>query len=83
MSFFNIFKFLVNIGNHLVVQKVFDCDAMAWDSVIYKSKLLCGSINKHGTWTKNTSWVKKNCDIVIRVISEKQCYAAMKYIVVV
>ena len=40
--------FLVNIGSHLVVKKVFDYDVMAWDSVIYKSKLLCGIINKHG-----------------------------------
>ena len=45
-------EFLENIGNHLVVKKVLDCDAMAWDSVIYKSKLLCGSITKHGMWTK-------------------------------
>ena len=47
LVFKKIIKFLVNIGNHLVVYKVFDCEAMAWDSVIYKSKLLCGSINKH------------------------------------
>ena len=33
-------------------KKVFDCNAMAWNSVIHKSKLLCGSINKHGMWTK-------------------------------
>ena len=26
---------------------------IAWNSVIYKSKLLCGSINKHGKRTKN------------------------------
>ena len=25
---------------------MFECDVMAWGSVIYKSKLLCGSINK-------------------------------------
>ena len=28
--------------------RVFECDAIAWDSVIYKRKLLCGSINEHG-----------------------------------
>ena len=27
---------------------VFECDVMAWDSTIYKSKLLSRSINKHG-----------------------------------
>ena len=26
---------------------MFECVVIAWDSVIYKSKLLCGSINKH------------------------------------
>ena len=31
---------------------MFDCDTMAWDSVIYKSKLLCGIINKRGMCTK-------------------------------
>ena len=31
---------------------MFDCDVMAWESVIHKSKLLCGSINKHGMRTK-------------------------------
>ena len=32
---------------------MFECDVMAWDSGIYESKLLCGSINKHGMLTKN------------------------------
>ena len=32
---------------------MFGCDVIAWDSVIYKSKLLSGSINKHGMLTKN------------------------------
>ena len=30
---------------------MFDCDVMAWDSAIYKSKLLYGSINEHGMLT--------------------------------
>ena len=41
---------------------MFDCDAMAWESVIHKSKLLCGSINKHGMRTKKYFMVlKKLC----------------------
>ena len=35
------------------IESDFESDGMAWDSAIYMSKLLCGSINKHGMWTKN------------------------------
>ena len=51
--------FLVNIGNHLVVMQMFECHIMACESVIYKSKLLCGSINKHDCELNITSWSKK------------------------
>ena len=41
---------------------MFECDAMAWDSVIYKSTLLCETINKHGMRNKNDFRVlKKLC----------------------
>ena len=32
---------------------MFECGVMAWESAIYKIKLLCESINKHGMLTKS------------------------------
>ena len=29
---------------------MFECDVMTWENVIYKSKLIYGSINKHDNY---------------------------------
>ena len=56
---------------------------MAWESAIYKSKLLCGSINKHGMWTKNYFIVKKKKCLKIPWWSDipLKSYKRKKYIV--
>ena len=40
---------------------MFECNVMAWESVIYKSKLLCESIKNMTCELKITSRSKKNC----------------------
>ena len=53
---------------------MFECNVMAWESVIYKSKLLCESINKHDMLIKNYFRVKKKLcknSMVIRHSVEK------------
>ena len=58
---------------------------------MFKSKLICGSIDKHSMWTKNNFRVYNRLirlckkfhgdpKLRSRVITEKQCYVAMKYI---
>ena len=44
---------LYNMGGANLQYNKYSNVMPAWDSVIYKSKLLCGSINKHSIWTKN------------------------------